>query len=129
MLKKSEFVVVEHKAKKAGLHHDFRIKKPDGDMWVSFAIRKGVPTKPGEKVLAVKQPDHSKEDALIKGELETGYGAGLFKHLDKGQCEISVWDEMKHIRLNLKGKTYKGTYHIVKMLSFGKDSWLVFKSK
>jgi DNA ligase D-like protein (predicted 3'-phosphoesterase) len=129
MLKRSEFLVVEHKAKRAGLHHDLRIEKPDGKMWASWAVRKGVPTKPGEKVLAVRQPDHSRKDALIKGELKSGYGAGAFKHLEKAPCDITIWDELKHIRVDFKGRKFKGTYHLIKMPRMGKDSWLLFKSR
>ena len=33
---KSKFVIMEHHAKRAGLHYDLRFRMPNSDMWASF---------------------------------------------------------------------------------------------
>ena len=72
----SEFVIMKHEAKRAGLHYDLRFKMPKSNMWDSYAVRKGVPTEPGKKVLAVKTTLHSRKEALLTGNIKDGYGAG-----------------------------------------------------
>jgi len=125
---RSKFVLVEHKAKRAGKHQDFRVKKPASRMWASWALRKGFPENPGEKVLAIRTEDHSEKGALITGEITSGYGKGFITALDGGDCYIDIWTD-KHIRLDLKGKKYKGIYHLIQPKGFDKKSWLVFKGK
>lgn len=129
MLKRSEFVVVEHKAKRAGLHYDLRIKKPNSNMWASFALRKGVPETPGKRHLSQRQDDHTRKDALVKGEIKKGRGAGFITHLERAPCDIVLWKDDHHIRVDLKGKKFKGIYHIVKMPQYGKTAWFVSKAK
>jgi len=68
----SHFVVIKHEAKRAGLHYDLRFKMPTSNMWASFAIRKGVPTSPGQKVLAVRTHDHTRDEALYTGKIKEG---------------------------------------------------------
>lgn len=120
------FIIVEHKAQRAGLHHDLRFTKPKGSMWASFAVRKGVPEKEGVKVLAQRTPDHTTSEALFTGTLKSGYGAGKFKKLDSGQCNILKWDENKIISVEFKGKKFKGIYHLIKMKE---NSFLLLKGK
>ena len=93
---KSEFVVTEHHAKRAGLHWDMRFRIPKSKMWASFAVRKGVPLKPKTKVLAVRTRDHDRADALLTGELKDGYGAGKFIEWDRGKCIIHKYST-RHI--------------------------------
>ena len=83
---RSKFIVVEHDAKKARLHWDLRFQMPKSSNWASFAIRKGVPTKPGLKHLAVRTHDHSRAEALFIGIIKDGYGAGRLKKWDDGSC-------------------------------------------
>lgn len=108
---KSEFVIVKHEAKRAGLHYDFRFVMPKSDLWASFAVPKGVPTKTGERVLAVRTTVHTREEALISGTLTSGYGAGKFTIEDRGPCEILKYTD-SHISIKLEGKKFKGTYHL-----------------
>jgi len=108
----SEFVVTEHKAKRAGLHWDLRFVIPKSDMWASFAVRKGVPLNPGTKVLAIRTHDHKRDEALLTGELESGYGAGFFKEWDRGKCIIHRYT-IAHMAIEFKGKKVKGLYHLV----------------
>ena len=65
----SRFIVTEHKAKKAGTHYDLRFQIPNSSKWASFACRKEIPTKPGQKILAVRTHDHSQKEALFIGKI------------------------------------------------------------
>jgi len=108
---KSEFVIVKHEAKRAGLHYDFRFRKPTGKKWESFAVRKGVPKVAGQKVLAIRTKLHSEKDARLTGKLAIGYGAGKFTMQDEGPCEILKYTD-RYISIKLNGKKYKGVYHL-----------------
>lgn len=129
---KSKFVIMEHKANKAGLHFDLRFKMPKSKDWDSFAVRKGVPTLPGKKVLAVRTTVHTEVEALFTGKIEKGYGAGILKRWDDGSCDILKYTE-KHIILDLKGKKVKGIYHMLSTgvidKKFDKKSYMLFKGK
>ena len=127
----SEFVIMEHKAKKAGLHFDLRFKMPKSNMWASFAVRKGVPTNPGKKVLAVRTTDHTRKEALLTGFIEDGYGAGQLKRWDGGRCIIMKYSE-SHISIDFSGSKVRGTYHFISTVKAGdkdKKSYFLFKSK
>jgi len=82
MSSSSKFIIVKHEARRAGLHFDLRFKMPGSPNWASFAVRKGVPLESGQKVLAIRTHDHSDEEALFLGTIESGYGAG----------KLSKWD-------------------------------------
>jgi len=129
----SKFVVIEHRAKKAGLHYDLRFRIPNSKKWASFAIRKGIPLKVGEKVLAIRTNDHSEKDATFIGSLESGYGAGTFKMHDGGSCIIEKFTE-NHIAANFKGSKMKGLYHLVSTVVVGggkrkENSFFLFKGR
>ena len=105
----SEFVIMEHKADRAGTHFDLRFKQPSGNNWDSFAVRKGIPDKPGTKVLAQKTHDHSKKEALFVGTIPKGeYGAGVLKKWDSGSCEILKYKPTTHISIKFNGRKIKG---------------------
>lgn len=126
---KSEFVIVKHEAKKAGLHYDFRFRLERSQMWASFAVPKGVPLKEGEKVLAIRTPDHNKKDALLTGTLASGYGAGKFTMHDRGTCEILKYSD-KHISIKLNGKKFKGIYHLFHIAKETKQKqYFLFKGR
>lgn len=129
---KSKFIVVEHQAKRAGLHYDFRFRMPRSNKWASFAVRKGIPTEPGKKVLAVRTHDHSEKEALFTGEIKSGYGAGKLKKWDDGPCTIIKYSPA-HIVITLKGKKLKGTYHLVSTgvvdRKYKEQTYMMFKSK
>lgn len=129
---RSKFVIMEHKANKAGLHFDLRFKMPNSKDWDSFAVRKGVPTLPGKKVLAVRTTVHSEREALITGKIEKGYGAGTLTEWDGGSCDIIKYTD-KHIVLDLKGRKVKGIYHMSSTgyadKNFDKKNYWLFKGK
>jgi DNA ligase D-like protein (predicted 3'-phosphoesterase) len=128
----SHFVVVEHKALKAGLHYDLRFKIPKSNKWVSFAVRKGVPLSPGKKVLAVRTKDHSREEALFTGTIKAGeYGAGKLKKWDGGSCIILKYSSSS-MTIEFKGSKVKGIYHLISTgvidKDFKKPTFMLFKS-
>lgn len=133
MKTKSKFVVTEHDAKRARLHWDLRFRMPKSKNWASFAVRKGVPTQPGKKVLAVRTHDHSEKEALITGTIKSGYGAGTLKEWDRGDCIIHKYTP-SHIVVEFKGKKVKGIYHLVSTgvmnkKEYKKKQYLLFKGR
>ena len=109
---KSKFIIVDHFAKKAGHHQDIRFKKPNGILWDSFAVRKGIPIEAGPKVLAVKTHDHTEKDALFIGEITDGYGTGKLVKFDSGSCIIEKYSNV-HMAIRFEGKKIKGLYHFI----------------
>jgi hypothetical protein len=133
MKTKSQFIIVEHKAKKAGTHFDLRFQIPKSKNWASFAVRKGVPLKPGIRVLAIKTHNHSKKEALFIGTIESGYGAGTLKKWDGGSCDILKYSSA-HITVEFKGSKVKGIYHLVSLVVMKKKKesikkYFLFKGK
>ena len=132
---KSKFIVVEHDAKKARLHWDLRFIHPDKkNIWMSFAVRKGIPLKPGQKVLAVRTHDHTEEEALFLGTIKSGYGAGKLKKWDDGTCMIKKFGP-SHIIIDFKGKKVKGIYHLIntgvmnRKQKYKQQQYFLFKGK
>jgi DNA ligase D-like protein (predicted 3'-phosphoesterase) len=129
---KSKFIVVEHHAIKARLHFDLRFKMPDSENWISFAVRKGVPLSSGIKVLAVRTHDHSEEEALFLGKIESGYGAGELKKWDEGECDIIKFGT-GHLTVDFHGTKVKGIYHFVNTgvidREYKKQQYILFKGK
>jgi DNA ligase D-like protein (predicted 3'-phosphoesterase) len=130
----SKFIVVKHNAKKARLHYDLRFVMPNSKNWISFAVRKGVPEKPGTKVLAVRTHDHSEEEALFLGTIDDGeYGAGKLDKYDDGKCIITKYSP-KAMTVEFKGRKIKGIYHLInialvtkKQSDYKKQSYILFK--
>lgn len=131
---KSKFIIVEHHATKARLHWDLRFRIPNSKNWISFAVRKGVPTQPGKRVLAVRTHDHSEQEALFLGKIPEGeYGAGVLKKWDDGDCIIHKF-KPGHITVEFKGRKIKGIYHLVNTgvtnrKKFKKQQYMLFKGK
>ena len=129
---KSKFIVVKHDAKKARLHYDLRFVMPNSKNWMSFAVRKGVPEKPGTKVLAVRTHDHDRKEALFTGEIKEGYGAGKLTKWDGGSCIIHKYG-ISHMFIEFKGSKVKGMYHLVSTGVIDKDykkqTYMLFKGK
>jgi len=129
---KSEFVVMKHYAKRAGEHFDFRFRIPKSNKWDSYACRKEIPTEKNKKILSIKTTIHSRKEALLTGEIESGYGAGILKKWDSGKCNILKY-KRNHIVIQLFGKKLTGTFHLVQitniktMESKNKNHYLMFK--
>jgi DNA ligase D-like protein (predicted 3'-phosphoesterase) len=130
---RSKFIIVKHEAKRAGLHYDLRFIMPKSKIWASFAVRKGVPTQPGTKVLAVRTHDHTDEEALFLGTIQTGYGAGKLTKWDDGNCIIRKYTP-SHISIEFQGRKVKGLYHMINTgvmnkKDYKKRSFMLFKGK
>lgn len=134
MIIRSKFIVVEHHAIKARLHWDLRFIIPKSKIWASFAIRKGIPLKLGQKVLAVRTHDHTEKEALFVGTIPEGeYGAGKLKKWDDGQCIIHKYSP-SHVLIEFKGKRIQGFYHmistgVIKKKDYSKKEYMLFKGK
>ena len=117
---KQRFVVHEHHAR--ALHWDFRLEI-DGIL-KSWAVPKGVPTKIGEKRLAVQVEDHPVAYAKFHGIIPKGeYGAGKVEIWDKGSYQL-IEKTPKSLKFILKGKELKGPYVLY---NFKGKNWLIFK--
>lgn len=130
---KVKFIIHTHSALRAGDHTDLRFQKPnDTKNWLSFAIRKGVPEKPGVRVLAIKTNLHSEKEALMVGEIPKGeYGAGTLKVFDEGNAIIHIY-KPAHIAIEFNGKKIKGLYHLInigttKNVRYKDNQYLLFK--
>lgn len=139
MISRSKFIIVEHDAIRARKHFDLRFEHPTKKgIWLSFAVRKGIPLRPGQRVLAVRTNNHSKKEALFLGTIKTGYGAGKLKKWDDGQCVIHKF-EPSHQVIEFKGRKVKGFYHLVsvgviknskyKDQDFKDQKYMLFKGK
>ncbi len=119
------FVVIKHEAKKAGLHRDLRLEMPSGK-FRSFALRKGIP-KGDERHLAVEVSEHNRKEALFKGKIKEGYGAGILSIEDKGGYKLNK-QTSDEIKFNLMGKRYHGGFVLIK---FKKEpnQWLLLRTK
>jgi len=118
----SRFIIVKHDAKKARLHYDLRFKMPKSKNWMSFAVRKGVPTETGKKVLVVRTHDHDEKEALFLGIIKDGYGAGKLAKWDDGKCILTKFSP-SHIIIEFKGKKVKGVYHLINTGVFNKKEY------
>jgi len=110
---KTKFVVIKHESDKEGDHEDLRFKIPKSSGWRSFAVSKGIPTKIGKEVPAVKTFMHTEKEALVTGLVKTGRGAGNYTKIDEGSCTIIKMSNTNHIILDLKGSKYTGIYHLI----------------
>ncbi len=118
----ARFVVQEHGA--TTHHFDFRLEM-DGVL-KSWAVPKGVSTKPGERRLAVEVEDHELSYIDFEGEIEDGnYGAGTVKIWDRGTYRLVDRKDYKLV-FNLAGKKLKGSYVI---LHTKEKLWLIMKMK
>jgi DNA ligase D-like protein (predicted 3'-phosphoesterase) len=132
-MNKSRFIIVKHDAIKARLHYDLRFEMPNSKIWASFAVRKGVPTMTGVKVLAVRTHDHTEDEALFLGKIEIGYGAGTLTKWDEGVCDVVKYSSA-HIVLRFEGKKVNGLYHLINTGVTGKEKfkqqqYMLFKGK
>lgn len=132
--KKSPIFVVQHH-KASHDHHDFRLEH-DGVL-LSWAVPKHVPTKFGERRLAIQVEDHPLGYATFQGTIPKGnYGAGTVKTYDIGHWEPEGdVDEMLadgKLSFTLRGVRMKGDWALVRMQprageKAGKPQWLLLR--
>lgn len=136
--KELRFVVQKHAA--SHLHYDFRLEI-DGVL-VSWAVPKGPSSDTSIKRLAMHVEDHPMDYIDFEGTIPKGqYGGGTVMVWDIGTYMAEGSDSVEesekllkkmhkegNIKVVLKGKKLKGSYHLVHMK--GKDTeWLLMKGK
>ena len=97
-----------HAAERAGDHLDLRLVDNTG-LAHSWAIPAAKLPVPGEKVLAIRQPTHSREYSARKGtfQIEEGYGKGTVQSSGLIPIEV-VRSQPGHIRFNTYGGNKEG---------------------
>lgn len=115
-----EFGVHEHHAERAGLHFDLRLGDRKSGIAHSWAVPKAKLPQPGEKLLAVQQPDHTLHYMDFRGVIREGYGAGKVNLHARSTTEVVAANE-KYIRFNL----YEGAQvHEFLLRRTDGDNWL-----
>jgi len=121
--KKTNYLLHEHHAKKAGMHGDLRIEFPwtcpDKKSVASFALPKfKLPKNPGDRVVCFRTPDHPRSWATMKkdSKIEAGYGAGTFKIAQRGVLILLKWKKHKEIEFFIpNGNKLKGIYTLIEI--------------
>jgi bifunctional non-homologous end joining protein LigD len=121
------FVVQRHDARR--LHYDFRLER-DGAL-ASWAVPKGVPLEPGQRVLAVHVEDHPLDYATFEGEIPKGnYGAGTVEIWDSGTYELVEEKRDGGLTVRLHGERLEGTWTLVPAKLDGDEkNWLLFRKR
>src|SRR5262245_1624836 len=119
------FVIQRHDARR--LHYDFRLER-DGAL-ASWAVPKGVPLNPGERVLAVHVEDHPLDYAAFEGEIPKGqYGAGTVEIWDRGTYELLEEKRDGGLTVRLDGERLDGIWALIPAHMDGKEqNWLIFR--
>ncbi len=131
------FVVQKHRAKRAGLHWDFRLEH-NGVLW-SWAVRRGPSMDPADKRLAAHVEDHPLDYADFQGSIPDGqYGAGEVETWDRGTwTPVTDPDEGLRdgeIKFHLDGKRLNGGFVLVRLRPKPnqrghQDNWLLIKER
>ena len=121
------FVVQRHDARR--LHYDFRLER-NGAL-ASWAVPKGVPLEPGQRVLAVHVEDHPLDYATFAGEIPKGnYGAGTVEIWDNGTYELLEEKRDGGLTVRLHGKRLEGTWTLVPAkLDGDPKNWLLIRKR
>jgi bifunctional non-homologous end joining protein LigD len=121
------FVVQRHDARR--LHYDFRLER-NGAL-ASWAVPKGVPLEPGQRVLAVHVEDHPLDYATFAGEIPKGnYGAGTVEIWDNGTYELVEEKPDGGLTVRLHGKRLEGTWTLVPAhLDGNEKNWLLMRKR
>ena len=114
------FNVQKHDAKRAGTHFDLRLVDPQTGIAHSWAAR-NLPKSPGERVLAVHQPNHTAEYSTWEGNIPEGYGAGNVSLFSSDKVEVTK-SAPDHVSFNVY-KSTGDTEHYT-LIHTGGDDWL-----
>jgi bifunctional non-homologous end joining protein LigD len=127
------FVIQKHDATR--LHYDFRLEA-DGVL-KSWAVPKGLPTRVGEKALAIEVEDHPLDYGGFEGTIPEGnYGAGTVMLWDRGVYALEGGDFTKahragKIHVALAGAKSRGEWTLVRLPpreGESKTNWLVIRN-
>jgi bifunctional non-homologous end joining protein LigD len=122
-----QFVVQRHDARR--LHYDLRLE--EGGVLRSWAVPKGIPLEPGEKVLAVHVEDHPLDYASFEGEIPAGnYGAGTVEIWDRGVYELIERKRDGGLSFRLCGERLQGIWTLVPAHLGGQEkNWLLLRKR
>lgn len=109
-----------HDAERAGRHEDLRFGNEPLGLY-SWAVPKARMPGPGERLLALRQPQHTNNYAEFEGKIRSGYGKGLVKTVDKGSVEITKVSPKVVSFVVTHGK-HPETYSLV---NTGGNKWLI----
>jgi bifunctional non-homologous end joining protein LigD len=125
--RKPIFVVQRHDSRR--LHYDFRLER-DGAL-ASWAVPKGVPLEPGQRVLAVHVEDHPLDYATFEGEIPKGqYGAGTVEIWDRGTYELVEEKKDGGLTVRLEGDRLQGLWTLVPAkLDGDPKNWLLIRKR
>src|SRR4051812_18174076 len=107
--KQLALVIQKHNARR--LHYDFRLEMEG--VLKSWAVPKGVPTKKGDRRLAMHVEDHPLEYGTFEGNIPEGnYGAGSVMLWDAGSYSVPEGDPSRayhkgKLKFSLTGKKLK----------------------
>jgi bifunctional non-homologous end joining protein LigD len=126
------FVIQKHDATR--LHYDFRLEA-DGVL-KSWAVPKGLPTKVGDKALAIEVEDHPLDYGGFEGTIPEGnYGAGTVMLWDRGvyalEGDFAAAHRAGKIHVALAGAKSRGEWTLVRMPARGqetKTNWLIIRN-
>ncbi|WP_438483202.1 non-homologous end-joining DNA ligase [Oleiharenicola lentus] len=129
------YVIQKHDATR--LHFDFRLEM-EGTLR-SWAVPKGLPTRIGQRVLAVEVEDHPLDYGKFEGVIPEGnYGAGPVMLWDRGIYTVGGGDPVRayregKIHLGLVGEKCRGEWTLVRLKEKEKDNdrhnWLLLKNR
>jgi bifunctional non-homologous end joining protein LigD len=120
-IRKLRFVLQEHFAS----HHHFDFRLEQNGVLKSWALPKGMPSRIGDKKLAVAVEDHPLRYINFTGIIPKGqYGAGKVLIADYGYYYLLKSSSNDHINFILEGGKFKGKYALIKLQ---KASWLITK--
>ncbi len=118
------FVIHKHRAKRAGLHFDLRIREGDG--FRSWAIPKARLPEKGERLLAKETEFHDLSSYFAEGEIPDGsYGAGDLEIYCRGTYETIERTE-KAWKFRLISEGCSGVFVLVNM---GGNDFLFLRGK
>jgi bifunctional non-homologous end joining protein LigD len=127
------YVIQKHDATR--LHYDFRLEMEG--VLRSWAVPKGLPTKAGERALAVEVEDHPIEYGKFEGVIPEGnYGAGTVMLWDRGNYTVAEEAPEEayragKIHLALAGEKCVGEWTLVRMRprpGERQTNWLIIKN-
>ena len=122
---KTRFSIQDHHQKKSNASHlDLRILNPKETTLWSWAFPKHKFPEFGQRVLAIRTPNHRVSYMYFDGNLENGDTVSVF---DRGKCKIMLLTQ-NLIVVNFNGNKIKGIYNFVKLVK-SEDAWLVSRSK
>ncbi|WP_438314829.1 DNA polymerase ligase N-terminal domain-containing protein [Candidatus Caldatribacterium sp. SIUC1] len=115
------FTIHEHRAS----HHHCDLRLERDRVLRSFAMPRGIPRVSGERRLAIPVEDHPLFYADFEGEIPEGYGEGVVRIWDKGNCEAEKWTDGEMLARFLR-RRIQGPYALIR---FRKGNWLFIRRK